>query len=82
MRTPNPPAVVIEHLTPEERKRVILLALQVVWDLAKGDNFLAYETIKLSGLETDETLYSALWSLFRSDQRSTLKETSQIYHAK
>ena len=76
----NPPQIIIEHLTAEERKKVIALALLVVWDLAKDNLFSAYERIKFSGVETDETLYSALWSLFSSDQRSTLKDTSQIYH--
>ena len=80
MRPPNPPQVVIEHLTSEQRKQVILLALQVVHELGAERIWAAYERVEFSGIETDEILYSAFWSLLNSEQRSTIKSLSEAAH--
>ncbi len=77
MRTPNPPQVVIEHLDPEERKKVILLALRVVYELGADRDYSAFEMIDYSGISKDEILYSAFYSLLDSAQRSRITALSR-----
>ena len=80
MRAPNPPAVVIEHLDPEERKKVVLLALRVVYELGADRDYSAYEMIEYAGITTDDVLYSAFASLLDSGQRSRIKSLSRMAH--
>src|SRR5690349_18405467 len=81
VRKPNPPSIVIEHLTPDQRRRVVLLALQVVYALGEGKDYSAYEIIDFANIEQDEVLYTALWSLLSSDQRRRIKSESELAHA-
>ena len=78
MRTPNPPRVYLEGLTPEEQRKVILLALEVVVDLARNEVFTAVERIEFSHMGNE--VYEAFWSLLNSRQRALIKDASQQYH--
>ena len=69
-RKHNPPRVYLDRLTPEERKMVILLALEVVADLASGNDWAAYEKIEFANMEIEVKV--AFWSLLNSKQRSTI----------
>ena len=81
MRAPNPPAVIIENLTPEQRKQVVLLALQVVYALGQGKDYSAYEMVDFANIEQDEVLYTAFWSLLDSSQRRRIRSESELAHA-
>ena len=81
MRAPNPPAVIIENLTPEQRRQVVLLALQVVYALGQGKDYSAYEMVDFANIEQDEVLYGALWSLLDSSQRRRIRAESELAHA-
>jgi len=78
MRTPNPPAVVIDHLDSEERKRVVLLALRVVYELGAERDYSAFEMIEYSRMNED--VYGAFWSLLDSAQRARIKNLSRLAH--
>lgn len=81
MRAPNPPAVIIENLTPEQRRQVVLLALQVVYALGQGKDYSAYEMVDFANIEQDEVLYTAFWSLLDSSQRRRIRSESELAHA-
>jgi len=81
VRAPNPPAVIIENLTPEQRKQVVLLALQVVYALGQGKDYSAYEMVDFANIEQDEVLYTAFWSLLDSSQRRRIRSESELAHA-
>ena len=74
----NPPKIILDDLTREQQRQVILLALEVVHDLAREEVFTAYEKIVFAKMEND--VYEGFWSLLNSTQRSTLKDVSQAYH--
>jgi CRISPR/Cas system-associated endoribonuclease Cas2 len=76
----NPPKVVIDHLTPEQRKFVILLALEVVYDLGADKVWSAFEKVEFSHM--DEVVYSAFYSLLNSEQRSIITNLSRLSHDK
>ena len=57
---------------------VILLALEVVADLATENVFEAYEKIEFSHMTNE--VYQAFWSLLNSRQRAMIKDASQLYH--
>lgn len=78
MRSPNPPAVVIDHLDPEERKRVVILALRVVYELGADRDYSAFEMIDYASMNED--VYSAFWSLLDSAQRARIRSMSELAH--
>ena len=82
MRTPHPPKVLLEGLDPEQQRKIIRLALQVVYELGKGNDYAAYEMIDFENIEQDAVLYEALWSLMDSSQRSRIKSQSELAHAR
>ena len=75
MRHPNPPDVVIFHLPIHVQSKLIKLALLVVSDLARDKPWDAYSKMELAHLDVEEEV--ALWSLFDSTQRTTLKSIGQ-----
>ena len=80
MRQPNPPVIIIENLSPEQRKQVVLLALQVVYALGQGKDYSAYEMVDFANIEQDEVLYTAFWSLLDSSQRRRIRAESELAH--
>ena len=79
-RTPIPPKVLLEGLDPEQQRKIIRLALQVVYELGKGNDYAAYEMIDFENIEQDYVLYTALHSLLDSSQRSRIKAQSELAH--
>ena len=69
-RKPNPPKVYLDRLTPDERKMVILLALEVVADLSSGNDWAAFEKIEFANMELEVKL--AFYSLLNSRQAATI----------
>ena len=69
-RKPNPPRVYLDRLTPDERKMVILLALEVVSDLASGNDWAAFEKIEFANLGLEVKL--AFFSLLNSRQGAAI----------
>lgn len=80
MRLPNPPKVLLDGLTPEERKFVILLALEVVHDLASGNDWAAFEKVEYANMELEVKL--AFYSLLNSRQGATMASMAEASHAK
>ena len=70
MRTPNPPKVLIEDITPEERRMIVALALEVVHDLAIGREWDAMSKIDRTEMRLEMKL--AFYSLLNSRQASTI----------
>lgn len=78
VRTPHPPKVLLAGLTPEQQKQVILLALEVVYELGAGREWGAMERIEFANMDTES--YIGFWSLLNSEQRSTIKQLQQTNH--
>lgn len=78
MRSPNPPQIIVDHLDPEERRRVILLALRVVYELGADRDYSAFEMIEYMNMNED--VYGAFWSLLDSSQRARIKSLSRMAH--
>ena len=70
MRTPNPPKVLIEDITPEERRMIVALALEVVYDLAIDREWDALSKIDRTEMRLEVKL--AFYSLLNSQQASTI----------
>ena len=71
----KPTAGLLEQLTPDQRKRVESVALEVIdcMEVAKVD--VAYDVIEEAQLDTDEK--GAMWSLLGSGIRSALKKENE-----
>ena len=69
-RKPNPPRIYLDRLTPDERKMVILLALEVVADLSSGNDWHALERIEFANMELEVKL--AFYSLLNSRQAAAI----------
>ena len=76
MRTPIPARVWLQGLPEESVRKVVKLALQVVVDLARQEDWQAYEAYKHAGLDNEEHL--AFWSCLDSRQRSILKDIAEV----
>ena len=76
-RKPNPPRVFLDRLTPDERKMVILLALEVVADLSSGNDWAAFEKIEFAKMEVEVKV--AFWSLLNSRQRATIASMREAH---
>ena len=63
---------------PDEQKKVITLALRVVYELGAERDYSAYEMIEFAKM--DDILYQALWSLLDSAQRSRIRSLSELAH--
>ena len=77
MRVPNPPKIMLQGLTEDQQRKVIRLALNVVAELAGGNEWSAFEQIEFANLDLEEKL--AFGSLLNSQQAATivsLRETS------
>jgi hypothetical protein len=72
----NPPRVFLDGLTPEQQRVVVLLALEVVHELAREEVYAAYERVEFAHMENE--VYEAFWSLLNSQQRAVLKNISQV----
>ena len=70
MRTPNPPRVYLDDLTPESRRKVVKLALLVVAALSSGRDWDALGEIEMADLTLEEKL--AFGSCLNSQQASTI----------
>ena len=70
MRTPNPAKVLIEDITPKERRMIVALALEVVHDLAVGREWDAL--FKIDNLDMRLEVKLAFYSLLNSRQASTI----------
>ena len=82
-RTPNPPRVILDALSPTQQRKVIKLALLVVADLAAGKDWDAYGHIEMAHLDLEESL--AFGSLLDSRQAATivsLREANDRGHRK
>jgi hypothetical protein len=62
--------VILDALNSEQQRKVIRLALSVVADLARGNDWAAFEQIEYANLELEEKL--AFGSLLDSQQASTI----------
>ena len=80
MRIPNPPRVHLGDLTPEQTRKVIVLALEVVHDLALDKEWDAYGKIQQAELTLEERLSFA--SLLNSKQGAVIASISQVAHDK
>ena len=75
MRVPNPPRVLLDGLTKEEQKKIILLALEVVHDLASGNEWGAFEKVEYANMDIEMKL--AFCSLLNSQQGAVLGSLGQ-----
>ncbi len=80
MRTPNPPRVMLDGLTKEQQKKVILLALEVVAELAAGGEWGALQAVESANLELEEKL--AFSSLLNSRQGATMASLYEASNAR
>ena len=78
MRLPNPPRVYLNELSPEQQRKVILLALEVVHDLALEKDWDAYSKVELSDLTLEERLGFA--SLLNSRQAAAIASLDTAAH--
>ena len=78
MRLPNPPRILIDGLTPESRRKVVYIGLQVIEALAKDQPYSAYEIVCFANLDLEEKL--ALASLYNSAQASIMTEMARQAH--
>lgn len=76
MREPNPPRVTLEELNAEQTQRVVRLGLLVVQELAKENNYGAFEMVEMASMEAEE--WTAFWSLLDSSQRTLIKEMGEL----
>ena len=56
MRSPNPPRVMLNGLDEGQKVKVIRLALQMVYELGKGNDYSAFEMFELAGLSIEERI--------------------------
>lgn len=71
----TPTAGAMDSLSKDEQDKLQSLSRIVVAELAKGNDWGAYETLEHANLDSDQKI--AIWTLFDSKQRSTLKQMKQ-----
>jgi hypothetical protein len=71
----TPTAGAMDAMTKEEQEKLQNLSRLVVAELAKGNDWGAYETLEHANLDNDQKV--AIWTLFDSKQRATLKAMKQ-----
>lgn len=69
-RLPNPPKVLLNGLTIDEQRKVIRLALEVVYELGKGNEWAAFEIFETAGLDIESRI--AFGSLLNSQQGAVM----------
>ena len=82
MRQPNPPKVMIENLTAEQRQKVVKVALAVVTLIESGREWGAYAIIEMvdESFTLEEKL--ALASCWNSQQAATITSMRAVSRAK
>ena len=75
-KLPHPPKVLLDGLNPEQQRKVIRLALQVVYELGKGNDYSAFEMFEFAGLDTEERI--AFGSLLDSKQGAVMASLAQV----
>ena len=68
----TPTAGAMDELTKEEQETLHALSRQVIEKLAEGNDWGAYEMLEHAKLNNDQKI--AIWTLFNSKQRATLKQ--------
>jgi hypothetical protein len=71
----TPTAGAMDQLTKEDQDKLQSLSRLVVAELAKGNDWSAYEILEHANLDNDQKV--AIWTLFDSKQRATLKQMKQ-----
>lgn len=71
----TPTAGTMDELSKEEQEVLHTLSRQVIEKLAEGNDWGAYETLEHAKLNNDQKI--AIWTLFNSKQRATLKQMKQ-----
>ena len=67
----------LQGLTEDQQRKVIRLALNVVTELAKGNDWGAFEQIEFANLDLEEKL--AFGSLLNSQQAATIVSLREMY---
>ena len=65
-RLPNPPKVMLNGLDEGQKVKVIRLALQMVYELGRGNDYCAFEMFEMAGLSIEERI--AVGSMLDSKQ--------------
>jgi hypothetical protein len=76
LRQPIPARVYLDGLEPDEIRRVVKIALGVVYELGRGNDWGAVEQIQFANLPVEEKV--ALWSCFSSTQRAILGSLLEV----
>lgn len=71
----TPTAGAMDELSKEDQESLHSLSRQVIEKLAEGNEWGAYETLEHANLDNDKKI--AIWTLFNSKQRATLKQMKQ-----
>lgn len=71
----TPTAGAMDELSKEDQEALHTLSRQVIEKLAEGNDWGAYETLEHAKLNNDQKI--AIWTLFNSKQRATLKQMKQ-----